>query len=533
LTGPFNEPTPDPSATLGTTDPLFDLQWGLAKIQAPQAWSRATGSGINIAIVDSGVDLGHEDFACPGKLSVLPGSDVGDGDSDPQDDNGHGTHVAGIAGACTDNGKGVAGVAPDATIIPVRALGDADLDTAMADGIRFATDNGAHVINLSIGDIPPFSHLGPDLFPETEAALEYARANGVVIAAAAGNFDQPTCEFPAMSRNVICVVATDSGDLRTYYTDFAVNVDRNSEEPGLEPVVAAPGGQGTFCDESIVSTYLRTEESICYDTGYEGLDGTSMSSPHVAGVAALIYELFGGVRTRANADAVVQAILDSAADLGTPGYDPVYGYGRLDALAAVDAVAGADTQLEFSSAAYGGTYSHPTTIEATLTGEDGEPLSGKDVVFELVGDGISDSWTVTTVAGLASKTLPEDLVPGTYQLFARFARENGVLQPSSAQAILDVGKEGTSITTGASGKGPNRILEATLVDHDGAPPIEGRTVVFYGIADEVLGSDVTDGNGFASIPAPPGYRGQDAIWEARFDGTGDRFYAGSLKRHPS
>ena len=323
-------------------DPLFADQWGMAKIQAPQAWqeANATGLGIKIAIVDSGVDLGHEDFACTGKLSVLPGSNIGskNAPNSPQDQDGHGTHVAGIAAACTNNGKGVVGVAPEATLVPVRVFDEADLDKAMADGIRFATNAGAHVINLSIGDIPPFSHFGPDLYPQTEDALAYARTSGVVIAAAAGNFDQPTCEYPSLSRNVICVVATDRNDVRSYYSDFPVNFDRNGDSLGLEPVVAAPGGQGTFCEDGIVSTYLRSLDSVCWSQGYESLDGTSMSSPHVAGIAALLYDRLGGVRSEANADLIVDTIVQTADDLYTPGWDPIVGYGRVNALEAVRAI---------------------------------------------------------------------------------------------------------------------------------------------------------------------------------------------------
>ena len=325
--------------TSAPNDPLFVDQWGLQKIQAPLAWPTADGGGITIAIVDSGLDLGHEDFSCPGKLAVYPGSNIGSrkAPNTPQDKDGHGTHVAGIAGACTNNGLGVAGVAPASTIMPVGVFEESNLDRAMANGIRFATDKGAHVINLSIGDIPPFSHIGPALFPQTEAAMEYARNAGVVIAAAAGNFVQPTCEYPSFSRNVICVVATDRNDMRAYYSDFPVNADPETF-PTIEPVVAAPGGQGTFCDEGIVSTYLRSLDSVCYSKGYETLDGTSMSSPHVAGVAALVYDRLGGVRSRANADLVVQTILDSADDLYTPGWDPIVGYGRVNALTAVQSV---------------------------------------------------------------------------------------------------------------------------------------------------------------------------------------------------
>lgn len=205
------------SYPLQPQDDYFTAQWGLHKIKAPEAWQteRATGFGINIAVVDSGTDLEHSDLLCAGKLVVHEGATIGKSDP-PHDRDGHGTHVAGIAAACTDNGKGVAGVAPDATVIPVNAtdaIEDSSLlpggsDEAMAAGIRFATEAGAHVINLSIGPLPPESYFS-ELHPQTEAALREAHGSGVVIAAAAGNFSSPVCEYPSLSRFVICVGATD------------------------------------------------------------------------------------------------------------------------------------------------------------------------------------------------------------------------------------------------------------------------------------------------------------------------------------
>jgi serine protease len=339
-TAPAYPRTPD--------DPYFAQQWALARIEAPAAWqeSDATGAGVEIAIVDSGIGLHHEDFGCAHKIEVLPGSNLGSkrAPDNPHDKGGHGTLVAGIAAACTDNGTGIAGVAPDATLVPVRIIDVLDYDykwdRAMAQGIDFAVAAGAHVVNLSIGDAPPDSHLGPERFPLTEKALQRGRARGVVVAAAAGNLLQPLCEYPAASRNVICVVATDRHDLRAYYSDFPVNVDRASATPGLEPVVAAPGGQGTTCEENVVSTALLGQGPPCYpDEPYSaGHGGTSLAAPHVAGVAALLYERLGGVRSRAHADLIVDTIVATADDLYTPGWDPIVGFGRVNALEAVQAV---------------------------------------------------------------------------------------------------------------------------------------------------------------------------------------------------
>ena len=345
------DPSPSPSASpsptptqgpgdypLNPNDDHFADQWGMSIIQAPEAWQEATGDGVKIGVVDSGLDLGHPDFGCAGKVQVLPGSNFNNPGQPPQDEVGHGTHVAGIAGACTNNGEGVVGVAPDATILPVRYSDTADLDQTMADGINFATDNGAHVINLSFGPAPGFSYL--PAYPDTQDALQAAHEAGVVVVAASGNFSQPLCEFPSLSEHVICVSATDRNDVKAYYSDLPNNVDPESDEPGIEPSVVAPGGQGTFCGDGIVSTYLRSLESICYSSGYESLDGTSMASPHVAGVAALVYDALGGQRNAANADAVVEAIISSADDLLSPGYDPITGYGRVNVLKAVEAALG-------------------------------------------------------------------------------------------------------------------------------------------------------------------------------------------------
>lgn len=324
-----------------TNDPLYDQQWALPKIQAEQAWATSDGTGALIAVVDSGVDLGHpdlsskivdnpdSDFVEPnGTCTKEPGKNGGrtcvqDG---AQDRNGHGTHVAGIAAALTGNGVGVAGTAPGAKILPVRVL-DADgsgTSAQIGSGIRYAADHGADVINLSLGattGVGDVLKLIGDLDPVYEA-IAHANAKGAVVVVAAGNDSAPVCAEPAAAPAVLCVGATDSNDLRSYFS--------NGDATLMKNYLVAPGGGGLTCAGEILSTYLRGAETFCTDGGgYEGTSGTSMAAPFVSGVAALL------AAKGLSSGEIVDCILSQTDDLGVPGRDPVFGYGRLNAAKAV------------------------------------------------------------------------------------------------------------------------------------------------------------------------------------------------------
>ena len=309
-----------------TKDPYFDRQWGLATIQAEAAWAESTGRGALIAVVDTGVDLEHPDLAK--KLVVRSNADMVDPKKadGPLDENGHGTHVAGIAGAITNNGVGVAGTAPNAKILPVRVLdaeGSGTTDQVAA-GIRFAADQGADVINLSLGflsGVGEVVNLIGDLDPVNEA-VDYAGSKGAVVIAAAGNDAFPLCGQPAAHPNVVCVGATDSRDLKSWFSNFDATMTKK--------FIVAPGGDALTCESDVFSTYLRSAESFCSDEpGYEAIAGTSMATPFVSGVAALL------ASEGLSNDAIVQCLLISSDDLGLPGWDPLYGHGRLNALEAV------------------------------------------------------------------------------------------------------------------------------------------------------------------------------------------------------
>ena len=328
------------TAAAPPNDPYFSLQWGISQIHADQAWATSTGAGQVIAVVDAGVDLSHPDL----QAKLLPGATFtgcatngpcGNGDWRSALSAGtpspHGTHVAGIAAAITGNGVGIAGVAPDASILPVKVLTeDGGSFEEVGAGIRWATDHGADVINLSLGAIPGVQALAlTGLASDARAAIDYAYAHGVVVVAAAGNDFGSICGEPGFNAHALCVVATDPREVKASYSNFPVQEGMN--------VVAAPGGAAlTACTDDVISTVPAGSEGTCSGgrRGYDFYAGTSMATPHVAGVAALLTAQGRSV------DAVFRILKSTARTPGTGTrgtYTPAYGYGIVDAAAAVTA----------------------------------------------------------------------------------------------------------------------------------------------------------------------------------------------------
>jgi subtilisin family serine protease len=329
-------------------DPYWGLQWGPRQIKADTAWATSTGSGQTIAIVDSGIDLDHPDLA--GKIAGgatfagcadrSAGCGNGDWESGPASTGAgdpHGTHVAGTAAAVTNNGTGVAGVAPDARLLAVKVLGEEGGSfEEIAAGVRWAADQGADVINLSLGALPGAQALViTGLASDVQDAIAYANAKDVVVVAAAGNDFASICGTPGSDEGALCVAATDPNEVRASYSNFAI-------KPNLE-AVAAPGGSGTIaCRDDIISTVPAgrpaAEQGFCEQEegtpGYDFIAGTSMATPHVAGVAALL-------TAQGRSERQVRDVLMATArtpGLGTRGtYTPLYGYGIVDAAAAVAA----------------------------------------------------------------------------------------------------------------------------------------------------------------------------------------------------
>ncbi|GAA3160817.1 hypothetical protein GCM10010451_05970 [Streptomyces virens] len=332
-------------AHAGTDDPLRGDQWGLDQVHAEQAWATSTGAGAVVAVVDTGVDLTHPDL----KGNLVAGATFtgcgqqaqpcGNGDFRGPDgqNNGdeHGTHVAGIVAAVADNGTGVAGVAPNADIMPVKVLeeGSGTFEDIAA-GIRWAADHGADVINMSLGGLAGTQALTlTGLESSVTEAIAYANAKGTAVIAAAGNSATPFCSTPAWEPGAICVASTDRNELKSWFSELP-------NKPDLK-AVAAPGGAAlTSCKDDIVSTVpAGTGSASCGQKDYDYYAGTSMATPHVAGVAAL---LFAQGRTLADVEA---ALLDTARQPGTGltgVYSPVHGWGIADATAAVQ-YAGAAT----------------------------------------------------------------------------------------------------------------------------------------------------------------------------------------------
>ena len=280
-------------------DTYFGLQWGLTKIQASQAWDMTHGSpSVSIAILDTGIDLNHPDLAS----KII--SSINFTSSPTADANGqsHGTHVAGIAAALTNNGMGVAGLGRDCSLMNVKVLGEDGYGyySWIAQGITWAADNGANVINLSLGGTAVSSTL--------EDAINYAWGKGVVVVAAAGNNGSTSPFYPAYYANCISVAATDENDGLASFSDHGSWVD-----------VAAPG-------TSIYSTVPAGQ--------YEYLSGTSMATPEVAGLAGLLFSVTSDTNGDGKLNDEVKARIEANCD--NVGVDVAFG--RINASKAVQGV---------------------------------------------------------------------------------------------------------------------------------------------------------------------------------------------------
>jgi subtilisin family serine protease len=304
------EPVTSMESASTPNDPYYKYQWHLAQLNIPKAWAITKGEGVVVAVVDTGVSVNEDGFH-----KLVKGYDFVDNDDRPDDANGHGTHVAGTIAQASNNGKGVAGVAPMASIMPIRVL-DANgsgSNTSVANGIIWAVDHGANIINLSLGS--------PTNSDVVEDACAYAYENGVTVIAATGN-DGFTdyIGYPAALPTTIAVGSVDATKTVAFYSNQGKQID-----------LVAPGGDTTGdADGDGMQDGVLQETILGGVWAYHYLQGTSMATPHVAGAAALLYA--NGVR---DPDGIREALTSTARDLGEKGWDSAYGSGLLDPVAAL------------------------------------------------------------------------------------------------------------------------------------------------------------------------------------------------------
>ncbi|MEB3196024.1 MAG: S8 family peptidase [Candidatus Sericytochromatia bacterium] len=283
--------------------PFGDL-WGLGKISLPAVWNAHSGHpAVTVAVIDTGVDAMHPDLAG----TIVPGTSLIGGSTGPQDDHGHGTHVAGVIAANRMDGRGVYGVAPACRIMPVKVLnheGKGDTGDIVA-GLIWAVNHGAKVVNMSLG--------GTGGSRALMEAVRYAQSKDVLVVAAMGNEGENAQEYPAGYPGVMAVGATDDADRLADFSNYGSWIS-----------VAAPG-------VAILSTLPTQTVSVNRNEGksrnQDLMDGTSMAAPFVAGLAALVRSAY----PQLTAPQVKVRIERSADDLGAKGFDERFGWGRINA----------------------------------------------------------------------------------------------------------------------------------------------------------------------------------------------------------
>jgi len=389
----YAEPNSICHASMVPNDPYYPYQWHFPMIGMEEAWDLQTGDpGVVVAVADTGV--AYEDYGAYlqapdlAGTSFVHGYDFVNNDSHPNDDHAHGTHVTGTVAQTTNNSLGVAGIAFNTSIMPVKVLNSSGSGTAqtLADGIYFATDNGADVISMSLS-WPAGYNPGATVYN----AIRYAYDHGVVQVAASGNEGVGTVSYPAAYNEVIAVGALNSAEQLASYSQY-----------GSAQEMVAPGGDNVdrngdgYIDGVLQQTFATNQPT---NFGYYFYYGTSMATPHVsATVALLIAHGASGVEN-------IRAILhDTAVDLGAPGWDATYGYGLVDAYAALQALGPATpvsvSDIDMSLNKRGVNYWATGTV--TVVDDLGNPVEGATVYGQWSGaTGDSDAGVTDAIGRVA------------------------------------------------------------------------------------------------------------------------------------
>ena len=310
------------------TDPSYGQQWHFPLVDAPAAWPLSTGAGVTVAVIDTGVSKGP-DLACHDFVDEYDALTGTSGPGAAADWSGHGTHVAGTIAQCTNNGIGVAGLAYDARLMPIKAMDSGGGPAAVvADAIVWATDHGADVINMSLGwpCTGTWAEQPDCVQAVVSSAIEYAADHDVLLVAASGNdgYCAPTLgwvSFPANHPDVLGIGAVDAAGAVTGYSDCGVDLSMTAPGGDTSADLNADGNPDGVLQESFNSNGF----------GLFWMEGTSSASPHVAGAAAMLR----AANPRVPAVGIRAALESTATDVGDPGTDLVYGAGVLDIAAAL------------------------------------------------------------------------------------------------------------------------------------------------------------------------------------------------------
>jgi serine protease len=302
-----NNPSSVQPSGQSPNDPMYSQQWNLHNIGIESSWAETKGNGVTVAVIDTGIsqvpDLKETKF--------VSGYDFVSDQEKAEDDNGHGTHIAGTIAQSTNNGFGVAGIAYEASLMPLKVLSAAGGGTVadIAEAIRFAADHDAGVINMSFG--------GGGESSAMQEAIAYAHKKGVVVIAAAGNSSQNSADYPARYPHVIAVAALGPSGEKTPYSNYGAGVD-----------ISAPGGDTSGGEAGgILQNTLNPQTG---EPVFASFQGTSMAAPHVAGVAALVKS------TGVSDPDEVEAVLTESARKVQDDTLNHFGSGKLDAAAAVN-----------------------------------------------------------------------------------------------------------------------------------------------------------------------------------------------------